>query len=361
MRAAQLSEAELPPRSARETASEIGALILGILTIAAVIVTMCTVAFGGAPVLAWLVAAGEVLCAQLGWTLGLYVTVLVAFYAVSIGGQVIGGGAAVARARRRLGGIAELMAAATVPVVLLVALYCVFHPPVWAVFFVVLPVVGVVFFLAIQLGAFIVPDRETRVADAAAARAWARLRMAALSRRSRRQFWLVLLVNSVVIGMLSALFSVAVVPLVDSVELWALHSALALLLLGMNAWALYSFRTRTDLFSAVVMFAAPAFLYGVLFVSGFVVTTVLSPGIVATAVTTLLTSFWPRSWGPRFVHNWTIQGSATALAARTVAKKYVAATREYLALTAQPPGPPSPLQRLRDGIRSLRAGGAVSR
>jgi hypothetical protein len=128
-------------RSVRQTASESVAVSLVILIVVSLPVLNIASSKGGSAAFEWTVAAGRLLFGQLGWTLTIYVTVLSAFYAVSIGGQILGDANAAARTRRVLGFIAELMAAATLALMLFVAFYRWQVPAMWAVFVVLAQVV----------------------------------------------------------------------------------------------------------------------------------------------------------------------------------------------------------------------------
>ena len=329
----------------RKTAAEIAWFTVATIGVVVVSLLLYGNVAGADAVVVWLKAGGKVLYDQLGWTLGLYVTVLLGFYAVSIGGQVLGGGAAVARARRILGVVAELMAAVTAPVVLMVAFYCVFDPPKWAVFLVLLPVVGVVLFLALQLGAFVIFDRASQIAEAERARAWARHKMTTLALRSRRRVTVVLLLNALAVAILAVLVTVPTSSIRDAVELGAITFAAVLLLLGMNALGIYLYRTGAhDPFSVAADFLPSFAVNGVGIAVGVIV--VLPPGgaalgwgVFATIAATLLSSFWPRTRMNRFVLDWSVQGAASTLAARTVAKKYAKAVHEYVALTSSTANP----------------------
>jgi hypothetical protein len=355
-------------RSARETASESLAISLLILFGVSLPVWNIASSEGGAAALDWTVAAGKLLFGQLGWTLTIYVTVLLAFYAVSIGGQILGDAGAAARVRRVLGFIAELLAAATIALVIFVAFYCWQAPAMWAIFFVLVPVVGIIVFLALQLGGFVVFAREIRLANAKRAQVQAREQLRRVRLRSRRPFWVVWVTNSAVIAALALLVSVAAnltgwAPLL----LYVYYLIFAAIILAADAYSVREFLSSSDSFSRVTTWLLPFLLYLFLAAISFQtffgsreprIPPTLGWAFVTLIVLTLTTTFLPRARRGRAVLDWSIQGASARLAAKALAIKYSKAAREYRELkVSEEVEPPGLLRRIRDALRPPSPGG----
>ena len=348
-------------RSVRETAWESIAFSLVILILVFLPVLGIAGTKGVTAAIKWTVAAGRLLSGQVGWTLTIYVTVLLAFYAVSIGGQILGDANAAARTRRVLGYIAELMAAATLAPVVFVAFYCWQVPAMWAVFIVLVPVVGIILFLALQLGSFVVFAREVRIANAERARHQACEQLRRLRRRSRHRFWLVWVANSAVIATIGLLVSLtANLTGRTALLLYIYYVITAAILLAADAYSLHEFLGANDLFTRVTTWVLPFLLYllvGVLPFQAFFMSGKLRLplpvgwSLVAVIVLTLTTTFLPRARASRAMIDWSIQGASARWAAKSLTKKYSKAVREYRELQASQPAAPRLLRRIRDALR----------
>lgn len=347
-------------RSVKETISETGALsavfISGILFLIFIgsnndIDTSLT----------WAAGAGELLYGHVGWVLSIYITALLAFYAVSIGGQILGGPDEAARTRRVLGFVAELMAVATITLMTFIAFYCWQHPAMSAILIILLPVVGVLLFLALKLGNFLVLDWDTKIAIAEKAQDQVDKRLLGVRLRSRRSFTLVWVLSSVVIAFGALLVTLPVIPLNSAFFLWLVYVALVALLLGVNAITMTTFFTSRDAQTRAFIWVLPALAYAIL--TGIAVTLILrdddSPllrmgwAFIVMIIATLATTHWPRSHAPRWILDWSMHGAAARLAEKSLTKQQTKAAREYLALRALRPVPPvSPtlLRRLRDAL-----------
>lgn len=109
--------------------------------------------------------AGKSLLAQVGWSFPLTITVLLGFFAVLIGGQLFASQEDSDRLRRTLGFTAESIAAAGVPVMVYVSVYCLTSPQDWASLITVVPAFGLIVFLSLQLGRFNALDDHARVRE----------------------------------------------------------------------------------------------------------------------------------------------------------------------------------------------------
>ncbi|TFC87186.1 hypothetical protein E3T24_05605 [Cryobacterium sp. TmT2-59] len=348
-------------RSVKETASETALISsLMLICLALLIFGLAGSDDGGARALEWTASAGKLLYGQLEWTLGVYITTLLAFYAVSIGGQVLGGTVEAANTRRVLGFIAELMAAATLALVAFVAVHCWQNPANWAVFIILLPVVGIILFLALQLGSFLVPDLEIRIALAESTRAQAREQLARVRRRSRRSFWLVFGVNAAAIGLGVFLLMLPVDVGDSAFLLWLLCVGLVTLMLLTTAVASHGRLTFRDREARIFIgFLLPSFMYlGLaMAVIGLIVGGVALPPRAGLALTVLIvatvtTGYWRRTQAPRWFLDWSMQGVTAKSAARSLTKEYVKAVRSSRELKAARPVRGNLPRRLFDGLRA---------
>ena len=349
-------------RSAQETAWE--SFAISLLALFAVSLPILNIASseGGGAALNWTVAAGKLLFGQLGWTLTIYVTVLLAFYAVSIGGQILGDAGAAARVRRVLGFIAELLAAATIALVVLVAFYCSQAPATWAVFVVLVPVVGIIVFLALQLGGFVVFAREIRLANAQRVQIQARAQMRNVMLRSRRRFVLVWVANSAVVAAFALLVTLPADPTGWALLLLYVYFVLfAAIILAANTYSLREFLSSSDSFSRVTTWLLPFLLYLFLAAIPFqaffgsgkpLIPLPLGWAFATIIVLTLATTFLPPASRNRVVLDWSIHGAAMRLAAKALAIKYSKASKEYRELqVAHEVGRPRLFRRIRDALR----------
>lgn len=133
---------------------------------------------------------------EIGWALGLYIPTLIALYAIVVGGQLVSSEQLAGQTRRTLALVAEVMAASLAPSLLLIVAACISDPPVSGSLFVILPAVGVMLFLSVQLGGFLIPEREQLLRAALTAQEWARSKLRSLRRRrSTRSIWVVVPAN----------------------------------------------------------------------------------------------------------------------------------------------------------------------
>jgi hypothetical protein len=289
--------------------------------------------------------AGDVLLEHVGWTLSGYIAVLLGFYVVVIGGQIFGGGKAAGRVRRLLGGVAELIAAAAIALVVMVAVYCVGAPRNWWVFVAVLPTASLIFFLAVQLGRFMIPDRAFRLEEARGARAATRLRLRGLSRRSRLPFtvvWAATAAGLATAAMLAALIASASVNAVfpsvpETAFVLALYFVMALFLLAWNAFATYATELDRSRANRLLFVLMSAFIYGAVLllcwpsltaVTGWLVWPVVGIAAAAVVCTVLpaATQGWPTDWSFR--------GAVNRVVARRLARAYAQSVRTILSLEA---------------------------
>ncbi len=313
-------------------------------------------AWGTAPI------AGSRALEHIGWGFGVYIPVLLGFYAIVIGGQFVASSAVVARTRRTLGLVAQAMAAALVPALLLILAACVHQPSQAGALVVIVPVTGVTFFLAIQLGGFVVFENSLKLEIAFSTREWAQERMQILRVRGRRPMWLVVIVNALVGG--GAAFVTTLCFVSPQRSWWLLFLVYFLFALGLtliNAFGVHTLRTARDRSSKIAAWLLPVsmgltitgvalnlFIYGIGAVGG---------AIFAILALCSFSALWPRRHARRFWLDWSVQGAGTAHAARTIARKYVRATREIreLAPATSTEVIPTLRERVSAAVQAFRA------
>lgn len=292
-------------------------------------------AMGLAPV------AGAVVLEHIGWAFGAYIPILLGFYAIVIGGQLVADPTTASRTRRTLGLVAETMTGVLVPALVLILAACIADPSQAGALFVILPVAGVMFFLAIQLGAFIVFERAEQLASAERARDRAKERLPALRQRSRKPIWLVVTVNAIAGGLLGTGTTLAITrPTGSVVALLGLYALIGLVLGFASAHGMYLFRTAQDRTSRVMAWAFPTALYlaGIMLAVQLFVTSGPAGGtsVLVIVAFSVASTLWPRKGAPRFILNWTIQGATTGYAAKTITSTYVTNVRKIRELIQTP-------------------------
>jgi hypothetical protein len=283
------------------------------------------------------------------------------FYAIVIGRQLIDDPAVEAKTRRTLGLTAEAMVSALLPALILIVAACVADPSQAGVLFVIAPVSAAMFFLAIQLGGFIVFERELRLARAERSRNWAKERLRLLRRRSQRPTWLVVAVHTLVGVLIGAATILPFERPTGLLHILALLQALVALGLGFaSVGGAHVFFTARDRTSKVVAWIGPATLYLVSLIIAVVLLTTFGAAsgasVVSVVVFSAVSALWPRKSAPRFLLNWTLQGAAIRYAARSVSTTYVRSVREVreLAEPQSTEGTPTLRDRAAAALRAFR-------
>lgn len=291
-------------------------------------------------------AMGAAVLQHIGWAFGVYIPILLGFYAIVIGGQLSRDLSSAFRTRRTLGFVAELMTGALVPALVLIIIASIADPSRAGALLLVVPSSAVMFFLAVQLGGFIVFERELRLAAAEGSRSWAKRRLETLRRRSRKPLWLVVVVHTLVGTIIGAGAELVLDRSTRSIgPLLATYGSVAFFLGLVGAFGVFTFRTARDRLSAVISWIIPAGLYvGVVLLAlssldRFGVAAGVSLAVVVTF--SAISTFVAPDRGPRAMVDWTIQGGARGYAANAVALTYVRNTREVRelkqAMTAEKP------------------------
>jgi hypothetical protein len=275
------------------------------------------------------VLAGKSALPQLGWAFGVYVPTLLGFYVLVVGEQ-LGQLANAGRLRRLLGAVAEASLAALVPGILLALLYCATDSSQLGATFVILPAGGLLFFLAVQLGGFVVFDAAVQLDDAVSARERAHLQLLGLGPRSRRPVWLVVFANVVVVAATGCV-GVGVVGAWAWLTEWltfAMAATGAALLAGLAAFIAAMVAGRTVVRRIFAVAGALA-LWAVTIMLGLSLQAEAGrgalPGVVGLVVMAGAASFSalvsPRRNGT-ILADWTLTGAARAWSARSAERTY---------------------------------------
>jgi len=326
-------------RLARESVVEIVAMSWVAVVFTAVI---AVVAGGGwTNAMDWAATSGESVLGEIGWGLGIYVPTLLAFYAIIFGGQRLAAQATAWRLRRVLGLVAEAMFASFVPALLLMGVACLAEPARAGAFFVIGPVSAVMFFLAVQLGGFVVFETRHQLAAALGNHEWAARRLGALPTWSRKSPWVAILANALaasVLGMVAS-FSSARPNAVLGLFLLCVLTSVGLVLVGtFTSVLLLTARDRITgvfvrilsigIYLVVVILAAELLLSGPP-VGG------AGIGLILIALLTVTSASWPTPGVPAALRPWTLRGAATALARVSLERTRREAQEKITALTPE--------------------------
>lgn len=343
----------LETRSLAETLSETFALFLVMLTLLASPFLAMAGVGRVESALDLARSGGEELFGQLGWAVGTSTTVLLSFYVVVYGGQIIDAGTSAARIRRLLAGVSELMAAATAVLLVCVAVYCIQAPRHWAVMVVLVPAVGIVVFLAVQLGRFLLADVEVRRAEAKRLRDDAKGQLAKLGPRSRLRFAKIFVANSVGISAIATGVAVLMEPmpvnLADRLLLTAgvmgLYAVVTAFLLGGSAFAMNEAMGTTSRWATPITIGLTAIFFGLVvlgalsyFLQG---NLGMAVAYVVVVVLSAVTTYSPLLKAPRALVNWSIHGGVARLHAKELVRIYARTAREYRALRPVPDAAPA--------------------
>jgi hypothetical protein len=330
-----------PPRPVKETTIEICAMgLLGVF----IVFFLCAApggSGGAARAFEMGAAAGTAVLDNIGWAFNAYVPVLLGFYAIVIGGQLVAEPAAAAQTRRTLGFVAEGMAGALVPAIALILVACAADLSRAGALVTILPVGAVMFFLSVQLGGFVVFERGLRLASASRSRVWAANRLRALPKRSGRALWQILTVNSLAAGLVATGVAAVGAGLTRQAATFGLLAAMIALALAFSGVSgTYAFYTARGRLALVVAWLLPIGMY--LAVLTLIAEVMLAGGLVpgvsliAVAATSALSALWPLRGSPQFLVTWSVRGGAVRYAARQLARTYARSVKEIRALTQKP-------------------------
>lgn len=152
--------------------------------------------------------AGPVTMQHIDSGLSGFIAVLLAFFALILGGPIANGQPTAAETCRLLGRTSELMASFLLPALILVAAACISDPRQCGSLVVIIPQVGIVLFLALVLGRYIVFEPALLIAAADSSRRVVGQRLLTLPLPSQKPTAAVFAVHvgaSVLIGVIGAL------------------------------------------------------------------------------------------------------------------------------------------------------------
>lgn len=312
--------------------------------------------------------AGLSVLDHIGWGLGVEIPVMIGFYAIVIGGQLVASPDVASRTRRHLGFLAEAMAGCLTPALLLVIVACIHDPKVAGSLFVIVPTAGVAYFLASQLGGFAVFEDSLVLANARDTRAWAEEKLTFLKHRSRRSAWLVGSANAAVIGISGIVVTVLVAVPEGSVALVALaYLVFAGFLVAVGRYFIHaslSARYRIDVvfvWLASTLLLLLALVLPVVFFSSGVPSAGLALAVMLALA--LLSTLWPRKIRRTLLGQWSVNRIGVAGAAKEVTSIRARSVRTIVRLSRvdRPElGPPSRIERLLSAVRGSLRGDEVA-
>ncbi|MEB0000850.1 hypothetical protein QN367_17390 [Cryobacterium sp. RTS3] len=272
-----------------------------------------------------LTAGGATLYSQIGWTSSLYVTVLIAFFAVTIGGQIFGGPVEATSLRRTLGYCGLLLAASSIPLLVYVVCYCLSSKEDLAGLVALLPANALIIFLALHVGRFVVFDLETKLRALNNEMQRRAKRMTALADGSRGPLFRGLSVTSVAIATAA---SIPMVVLEGEPNWWGFLATivfLSMLCLAVISSGWFLLRSAyMDLSTTwavnwaigIVIAQLLMLLLTVVFLGQFGVRAAVGNAVFA--VGCLMVSVIPRKLQPQWLLNLTINGLAAFSALKTL-------------------------------------------
>lgn len=329
----------LPPsRAKKDAVAEIVAMSILAMLIAFIVAAFPYGEGSVGRILRLAPTAGRAVMEHIGWAFGVYIPILLSFYAIVIGGQLSADLPSAFRGRRTLGIVAEAMTGALVPALVLIAVACAADTSHAGALLVIAPASAVTFFLALQLGEFIVFERALRLASAERSRDWAKQRLDTLRARSRKPLWLVVAVHALVGAVIGTATTLILAGSTRPIAFIFLVCGLVALGLGaLSVFGVYHFCTARDRTSEVLAWIIPAVLYILVIVFALrLIAEVALPvgvGLLAVVIFSSVSTFWHRKRAPRYLVDWTLQGGAVGYAAKAVSSTYVRSVREVRELS----------------------------
>ena len=260
-----------------------------------------------------------------GWGIGVLVTALLGFFAITIGGNYLYRESDDLNLQMRsLALVAELAASTAVFCALLITAYCLSAPEALGQLLFVIPAVMVIVFVAVEVGAYLAPEPEKVVANALKMRAWARLKALKLRPQPPRGPWTTLLANSFVIGFIA-------MAIVMPENTWVSTGGTFAILFtatAMIAWCCTSVRSIShatrDRFSVTVSWVALALFYVLVVFGAFglIASSEVRLGVVFAfiAFTCLVSTWLPRRISPSWLYEWSLGAGALAGSLQSLGK-----------------------------------------
>lgn len=353
--------------STRESLSSVGLLSsMFVVLVAGVLVTVNGGQTKG--LLAVASQAGQEVLQHIGWAFGVYVPVLLSFYAIVLGVELATPEEST-RLRKTLGLVAMVMAASLLPALLLIFIFCIAETKGAGALVVVLPASGVVLFLAVQLGGFLVDEDSEKLARALETKAFVSEQMQGLVKAGERPMWLVVLMNTAMVSGLATALSlllflllgadVTFQPLIWLMALFAMLEAVLFIfcLLVVAFRGIVSSRTAKVCAEVTLVLVLVTFL--ALAVRVFFAEEGAIIGIVLLVVFLFngSSAFWPRVHSSQFLLNWSIRGAGSAIAKKHLEESLESANEQILRLapTANDAASPTLRDRLKAAVSAFRS------
>lgn len=268
---------------------------------------------------------GSAALSAAGWGIGVLVTALLGFFAITVGGNFLYRESDDLNLQMRsLALIAELAASAAVFCALLITTFCLSAPETLGQLLFVVPTVMVIVFVAVEVGVYLAPEPEKVIANSFAMRVWARAKIVKIGPQPPRGLFTTLVANSLAIAFGATAIAMPANTWISAGGTYAvLLVATALMASICTAVRTTSYATR-DRFSVVLAWVTLALIY--LLVAVGVIALVAGGAvrfgvILAFIAIMCLASTWVPRRGPlRSLYEWSLVGGATADAIRTLRK-----------------------------------------
>ncbi|WP_306231775.1 hypothetical protein [Agrococcus beijingensis] len=264
--------------------------------------------------------AGESVAGHIALIFGVLIPVLLGFYALIVGQQLVDDPIGASRTRRKLALLAEAVTASFVPAFAVVALYAVSAPSRASILLVVGPAAFVTLALTVMLGRMATFDPEQQLVEAKITMDWARRRLEQLGLAAAGPTWAALLVNVLAASAAAVVAQWAVTmaaPRLSDVAVFVLASCL---LVG-ACWIASSIHSsgrgldeRIPIWGMPVALTAGSLAAAVS--SGLEMVIAVSTLIVVVAGSTL----WPASRSDVRTIDLTLRGAGQRTGVRTVAR-----------------------------------------
>ncbi len=312
--------------------------------------------------------AGQEVLQHIGWAFGVYVPVLLSFYAIVLGVELATPEEST-RLRKTLGLVALVMAASLLPALLLIVIFCIAETKGAGALVVVLPASGVVLFLAVQLGGFLVDEDSVKLARALDAEAFAAERLREFTRTGERATWFVFSVNTAVASGLATALSLLLALLLGAnftfqslIWLMLLFAMLEALLFVVSLFlvtlgGIAATRAGRICAEAVLLLFLMIFLALAARVFFADEGTTVGVALLTIFLFSCASVFWPRSHSSQFVLNWSIRGAGAAVVKKYLEGSLESANKQILRLapTANHAASPTLGDRLKAAVSAFRS------
>lgn len=208
----------LSTRPVKESFSDLGAVSLALLAILFPFL-LWAAGWQYSELIPVATVAGEALIEHIGWGFGVIVPAMLGFYAIVIGGQIALPAEESVRLRNNLGALSIVLTAALVPALCLIVVACFANPAVSGVILVILPTAGVMLFLAVKLGGFVVFEESKRLEMASQSKKDAALKLSKLGRCGKRTIWVVVAAHVGVGAIVATVVAVSIGWIPDGVQI----------------------------------------------------------------------------------------------------------------------------------------------